>query len=58
MLEAVIFDLDGTLVHGFDRSRGVHLDLHHASWRAVLARHGVTVPDFTSLNAAGLSALL
>ena len=45
MLEAVIFDLDGTLVHGFDWSRGVCLDLHHASWCAVLGRHGVRLDE-------------
>ena len=35
-LQAVIFDLDDTLVYGFDPACGRPLDLHFESWRALL----------------------
>jgi beta-phosphoglucomutase-like phosphatase (HAD superfamily) len=41
MLKAVFFDLDGTLVRGYDTERGEEIDLHYKSWRAVLDPLGI-----------------
>jgi len=37
----VIFDLDDTLVHGFDAERGHAVDVHYLSWRQVLGERGI-----------------
>jgi|GEM_PF-4360076 len=37
---AVLFDLDDTLVYGYDAAAGRDLDIHYESWRTVLAERG------------------
>lgn len=44
-LKAVIFDLDDTLVHGYDERAAAPIDLHFLSWRAVLGELGI---EFTA----------
>ncbi len=61
---AVIFDLDDTLVHGWDRERRAPVDVHYLSWRAVLAERGIHLPrerylaDMKGLDNAGCDAYL